>query len=73
MITVALARLLNSCLNPVLYVLMGQDFKDVLRRSILKVLEKTFAEELPGLRPMLPQSQGAAALKRLHALSETQV
>ena len=41
MITVALARLLNSCLNPVLYVLMGQDFKDVLRRSILKVLEKT--------------------------------
>uniref|UniRef100_A0A3Q2QHQ6 Formyl peptide receptor 1 n=1 Tax=Fundulus heteroclitus TaxID=8078 RepID=A0A3Q2QHQ6_FUNHE len=35
----------NSCLNPILYVFMGQDFKDKVCSSILKVLETAFHEE----------------------------
>lgn len=36
---------INSCLNPVLYVFMGQDFKDKVCKSILKALETAFQED----------------------------
>ncbi|KAJ6663833.1 hypothetical protein lerEdw1_009912 [Lerista edwardsae] len=36
---------INSCLNPILYVFMGHDFKERLRRSFLAVFESAFAEE----------------------------
>ncbi|XP_054478303.1 chemerin-like receptor 1 [Anoplopoma fimbria] len=39
---------LNSCLNPLLYVFMGQDFKDRVCKSILMVLETAFQEEVSG-------------------------
>ncbi|XP_038568457.1 chemokine-like receptor 1 [Micropterus salmoides] len=39
---------LNSCLNPLLYVFMGQDFKDKVRKSILNVFETAFQEEGTG-------------------------
>ncbi|XP_070805768.1 chemerin-like receptor 1 isoform X1 [Pituophis catenifer annectens] len=35
----------NSCLNPILYVFMGQDFKKRLRQSLFSVFENAFTEE----------------------------
>ncbi|XP_023187015.1 chemokine-like receptor 1 isoform X2 [Xiphophorus maculatus] len=35
----------NSCLNPVLYIFIGQDFRDKICNSILKVLETVFQED----------------------------
>uniref|UniRef100_A0A3B4F3J4 Formyl peptide receptor 1 n=1 Tax=Pundamilia nyererei TaxID=303518 RepID=A0A3B4F3J4_9CICH len=36
---------LNSCMNPLLYVFIRQDFKDEVRKSILKSMETAFHEE----------------------------
>uniref|UniRef100_A0A8D0HBB2 G-protein coupled receptors family 1 profile domain-containing protein n=1 Tax=Sphenodon punctatus TaxID=8508 RepID=A0A8D0HBB2_SPHPU len=36
---------INSFLNPFLYVFMGKDFKDKLRRSFLSAFESSFSEE----------------------------
>ncbi|KAM6986261.1 C3a anaphylatoxin chemotactic receptor [Aplochiton taeniatus] len=36
---------LNSCLNPVLYVFMGQDFKEKVKLSLRKVFESAFSED----------------------------
>ncbi|XP_025030211.1 chemokine-like receptor 1 [Python bivittatus] len=35
---------LNSCLNPFLYVFVGQDFREKLRTSVLVVFESAFSE-----------------------------
>ncbi|XP_005173460.1 C3a anaphylatoxin chemotactic receptor [Danio rerio] len=37
----------NSCLNPILYVFMCEEFKKKLKQSLLLVLETAFAEDLP--------------------------
>ncbi|KAM6994714.1 chemerin-like receptor 1 [Tautogolabrus adspersus] len=39
---------INSCLNPLLYVFVGQDFRDKIRKSILTVLETAFQEDVSG-------------------------
>ncbi|XP_034553490.1 chemokine-like receptor 1 [Notolabrus celidotus] len=38
----------NSCLNPLLYVFVGQDFRDRVCKSITKALEAAFQEEDSG-------------------------
>ncbi|XP_069490441.1 N-formyl peptide receptor 3-like [Ambystoma mexicanum] len=35
----------NSCLNPILYVFMGKQFKDIFRRSLLSVFRMAFNED----------------------------
>ncbi|XP_026129895.1 C3a anaphylatoxin chemotactic receptor-like [Carassius auratus] len=35
----------NSCLNPILYVFMGQDFKSNVKLSLRRVFERVFTEE----------------------------
>ncbi|XP_053123416.1 chemerin-like receptor 1 [Hemicordylus capensis] len=35
----------NSCLNPILYVFMGHDFKERLRRSLFSAFEHAFTED----------------------------
>ncbi|XP_063818588.1 C3a anaphylatoxin chemotactic receptor [Pseudophryne corroboree] len=36
----------NSCINPILYVFMGKDFKSKLRQSLHKLMESAFSEEI---------------------------
>lgn len=43
-LSIALAYV-NSCLNPLLYVFMGQDFKDKVRLSLKRILENVFSED----------------------------
>lgn len=35
----------NSCMNPILYVFMGQDFKEKVKLSLRQVFEKAFRED----------------------------
>ncbi|XP_006113754.2 chemerin-like receptor 1 [Pelodiscus sinensis] len=36
---------INSCLNPILYVFMGHEFKEKLRRSLFSAFERAFNED----------------------------
>ncbi|ETE63055.1 G-protein coupled receptor 1, partial [Ophiophagus hannah] len=36
---------INSCLNPIFYVFMGQNFRETLRRSLFSAFENAFTEE----------------------------
>ncbi len=47
---------LNSCLNPVLYVFMCEEFKEKLKQSLLLVLETAFAEEHLPFRTSRPST-----------------
>nr|XP_013807891.1 PREDICTED: C5a anaphylatoxin chemotactic receptor 1-like [Apteryx mantelli mantelli] len=38
---------INSCLNPIIYVIVGQDFKDKFRRSWRAVLRSVLSEDSP--------------------------
>ncbi|KAK7172101.1 hypothetical protein R3I93_004410 [Phoxinus phoxinus] len=47
---------LNSCLNPILYVFMCEEFKKKLKQSLLLVLEMAFAEEHLPFRSSRPST-----------------
>ncbi|CAM4555516.1 unnamed protein product [Leuciscus chuanchicus] len=47
---------LNSCLNPILYVFMCEEFKKKLKQSLLLVLETAFAEEHLPFRSSRPST-----------------
>uniref|UniRef100_A0A8C1W2R2 G-protein coupled receptors family 1 profile domain-containing protein n=1 Tax=Cyprinus carpio TaxID=7962 RepID=A0A8C1W2R2_CYPCA len=50
----------NSCLNPILYVFMGQDFKSIVKLSLRRVFERVFSEE--GTQMTRTTSGGAKVL-----------
>ncbi|NXO92370.1 C3AR protein, partial [Certhia brachydactyla] len=48
----------NSCINPLLYVFVGQDFRAKVRQSMRRILESAFSEELTS--SVLHRSQTSA-------------
>ncbi|XP_010901409.1 C3a anaphylatoxin chemotactic receptor [Esox lucius] len=71
-LAVALA-FVNSCLNPVLYVFMGQDFRARVRVSLRKIFENVFSEDGNGTVPPSGYSIGQSQLSQATHSSEAQV
>ncbi|XP_050985830.1 C3a anaphylatoxin chemotactic receptor-like isoform X1 [Labeo rohita] len=60
---------LNSCLNPILYVFMCEEFKKKLKQSLLLVLETAFAEEHLSFRSSRPST--CSRLSESQSLKQT--
>ncbi|XP_073673541.1 C3a anaphylatoxin chemotactic receptor-like [Garra rufa] len=60
---------LNSCLNPILYVFMCEEFKKKLKQSLLLVLETAFAEEHLSFRTSRPST--CSRLSESQSLKQT--
>uniref|UniRef100_A0A671LY64 G-protein coupled receptors family 1 profile domain-containing protein n=1 Tax=Sinocyclocheilus anshuiensis TaxID=1608454 RepID=A0A671LY64_9TELE len=51
----------NSCLNPVLYVFIGQDFKSIIKLSLRRVFERVFSEDFIVLTEVFSRTSSQVA------------
>ncbi|XP_029958502.1 chemokine-like receptor 1 [Salarias fasciatus] len=61
---------LNSCVNPLLYVFVGQNFKDRVCKSILNVLETVFQEEETNSQSYLKSEESSHSREKSQANTE---
>ncbi|CAB1318086.1 unnamed protein product [Coregonus sp. 'balchen'] len=55
----------NSCLNPLLYVFMGQDFKERARVSLRKIFENVFSKDVTMRSSVYSKGQSAVTVHKL--------